>query len=280
MYAGINTCQGEQSDGQIRNMKEKVSTDDIVETIRDQTSATYDFSNARHHELQLPPSPTSTSVKDNPTNKIQFPIIVKRSSPEVSHIVECKLVVEENKNEANSGMNNLSGNARQRESQSIQRLSDEMDTSNKKKNCHVSPIHHSMGDICTSGIHNDIYDAQQKNTHHFRGAENFVERENSSFPKAKRSHLRQQKEMMGFSRLKDLWNTQETISSSISSDPFNEMLWSYKKGGIDESVLSELPEEIQQELCIGLGLKRPRLAKKSTITDFFRGPLSHGHNKS
>ena len=263
-------------------MKEKMSTDDRVETIRDQTSAAYKFLNARHYELQLPPSPTNISVKDkmDPTNKIQFPIIVQRSSREVSHIVECELVVEENKNEADSGVDNLSGNATQRDSQSIRRLSYEMDTSNKKKNCNVSPIHHSMGGICSSGIQNEIYDAQQINTHHFPGAENVVERENSSFPRAKRSHLRQQKEMMGFSRLKDLWTTQEPISSSISSDPFHEMLWSYRKGEIDATVLSELPEEIQQELCIGLGLKRHHLAKKSTITDFFRGQLSHGHNKS
>ncbi|CAM6116824.1 unnamed protein product [Calypogeia fissa] len=73
-----------------------------------------------------------------------------------------------------------------------------------------------------------------------------------------------------FQRVDDLWensrpNTQPSLNAKSSI-----VSWSYKEDEIDEGVLSELPEEIQQELRNQLRLKRPKTGSRSTISDFFK----------
>eukprot|EP01018_Ginkgo_biloba_P029357 Gb_31130 [translate_table: standard] len=76
---------------------------------------------------------------------------------------------------------------------------------------------------------------------------------------------------LGSSKLEDIWQRCGTSSSSTSKVQQNETItWSYKPEEIDESVLTELPEEIQQELRSRFKLKRSRTTKHPTIGDYFK----------
>jgi hypothetical protein len=125
--------------------------------------------------------------------------------------------------------------------------------------------------VSIPGILRDIHDVQCSNTPQLHDAAHFAERGTSFVQPTNKSQVQQRTGAMGIPKLRDLWNGMKPNSSS------NEMSWNYKKGDIDAQVLSELPEELQHELCISLGLKRPRLGKKSTINDFFEG-TTRGHN--
>lgn len=75
----------------------------------------------------------------------------------------------------------------------------------------------------------------------------------------------------GSLKLDDIWQHKAVNASlTVRSDSLSDSGWNYRQGGIDEAVLSELPEEIQEEISKSLGLKRPRIAKCCTIGDFFR----------
>ncbi|KAI5072525.1 hypothetical protein GOP47_0012631 [Adiantum capillus-veneris] len=79
-------------------------------------------------------------------------------------------------------------------------------------------------------------------------------------------------------KLKDVWD-RKLSTPSPSARPTQSQYhhnWEYKEGDIDREVFSELPEEIQEELCRSLGFKRSR---KSTIGDFFKNAsLARGNN--
>ncbi|KAH7352836.1 hypothetical protein KP509_19G066100 [Ceratopteris richardii] len=70
-------------------------------------------------------------------------------------------------------------------------------------------------------------------------------------------------------KLRDIWDRKLSGHKQCDTPPSkqNQYLWGYKQEDIDAQILSELPEEIQEELCRSLGIKR---SKKSTIGDFFK----------
>jgi len=72
--------------------------------------------------------------------------------------------------------------------------------------------------------------------------------------------------------LEDIWKRRGGCSSSVSSTQQSKANnWYYKPEEIDESILTELPEEIQQELRSSFSFKRSRMDKHPTIGDYFKG---------
>lgn len=77
---------------------------------------------------------------------------------------------------------------------------------------------------------------------------------------------------VGSLTLEDIWKKRGDCSSSVSSSRQSKANdWYYKPEEIDESILTELPEEIQQELRSSFRFKRSRMDKHPTIGDYFKG---------
>lgn len=77
---------------------------------------------------------------------------------------------------------------------------------------------------------------------------------------------------VGSLTLEDIWKKRGGCSSSVSSSQQSKANnWFYKPEEIDESILTELPEEIQLELRSSFRFKRPRKDKHHTIGDYFKG---------
>lgn len=77
---------------------------------------------------------------------------------------------------------------------------------------------------------------------------------------------------VGSLTLEDIWKKRGGCSSSVSSSQQSKANnWFYKPEEIDESILTELPEEIQLELRSSFRFKRPRMDKHPTIGDYFKG---------
>lgn len=92
-------------------------------------------------------------------------------------------------------------------------------------------------------------------------------------PVIKKSHpeIRVDKKV-GSLTLEDIWKKRGGCSSSVSSSQQSKANnWFYKPEEIDESILTELPEEIQLELRSSFRFKRPRKDKHHTIGDYFKG---------
>lgn len=289
----------EQTSNERLDMTANILSDacDTIGIKRTPTSADDEISKVRHQELQLStPSSIRISVKQNviPANdKTQLPASTTHSlssegsctverqhtgvpnkddggGPE-SHCIRNKYEADEHKL---SEVERLSGNARQQTCHHptcSHRVSDEMDISVSSTKTGSSLMPCSTRGVSIPGILRDIHDVQCSNTPQFHDAAHFGESGTSFVQPTNKFQLQQRTGAMGIPKLRDLWNSMKPNSSS------NEMSWSYKKGDIDAQVLSELPEELQHELCISLGLKRPRLGKKSTINDFFEG-TTRGHN--
>lgn len=77
---------------------------------------------------------------------------------------------------------------------------------------------------------------------------------------------------VGSLKLEDIWKKHGGCSSAVSIPQKSKANnWYYKPEEIDESILTELPEEIQQELRSSFGFKRTRMDRHSTIGDYFKG---------
>ncbi|XP_059065820.1 DNA polymerase eta isoform X2 [Cryptomeria japonica] len=72
-------------------------------------------------------------------------------------------------------------------------------------------------------------------------------------------------------KLEDIWKKSGDASSTVSStQQIDNQKWYYKPEEIDESILTELPEEIQLELRSSLRIKHQHTIKCPTIGDYFK----------